>query len=26
VWGYGPREPYRRTDLHGLIEKIRAAL
>jgi len=26
VWGYGPREPYRRSDLHGLIEKIRAAL
>lgn len=26
VWGYGPREPYRRSELHGLIEKIRAAL
>jgi len=26
VWGHGMREPYRRTDLHGLIEKIRAAL
>ena len=26
VWGYGPREPYRRSDLHGLIEKIRVAL
>jgi len=26
VWGYGPREPYRRPELHGLIEKIRTAL
>jgi diadenosine tetraphosphate (Ap4A) HIT family hydrolase len=26
VWGYGMREPYRRTELHVLIEKIRTAL
>ncbi|MBI1621009.1 HIT domain-containing protein [Aquamicrobium sp. cd-1] len=26
VWGYGQREPYRREDLHGFIEKIRARL
>ena len=26
VWGHGMREPYRRSDLHGLIEKVRAAL
>lgn len=26
VWGYGVREPYARTDLHGLIERIRSAL
>lgn len=26
VWGFGEREPYRRSELHGLIERIRAAL
>lgn len=26
VWGYGQREPYRREDLHRLIDTIRTAL
>lgn len=26
VWGFGTREPYPRSELHGLIEKIKAAL
>ena len=26
VWGYGPREPYRRSEMHGLIGRIREAL
>jgi len=26
VWGYGEREPYRRSDLHQLIDQVRAAL
>lgn len=26
VWGHGPREPYRRSDLHRFIETVRAAL
>ncbi|RUM99239.1 HIT domain-containing protein [Pseudaminobacter arsenicus] len=26
VWGYGMREPYKRSDLHGFCEKIRKAL
>ncbi|MEI5680011.1 MULTISPECIES: HIT family protein [unclassified Mesorhizobium] len=26
VWGYGMREPYKRSDLHGFCEKIRSAL
>ncbi|PZO79711.1 MAG: HIT family protein [Mesorhizobium amorphae] len=26
VWGNGPREPYRREDLHTLAERVRAAL
>lgn len=26
VWGYGPREPYRREDLHRFAEQIRTAL
>lgn len=26
VWGYGAREPYRRSDLHQFTERVRAAL
>jgi len=26
VWGFGAREPYRRSEMHGLIERIRTAL
>ncbi len=26
VWGHGPREPWRREDLHGLAERIKARL
>ena len=26
VWGHGPREPYRRDDLHHFAETIKAAL
>jgi diadenosine tetraphosphate (Ap4A) HIT family hydrolase len=26
VWGHGMREPYPRTELHGLIEKVRVEL
>ncbi|HEY5818074.1 MAG TPA: HIT family protein [Mesorhizobium sp.] len=26
VWGYGPREPYRRSEMHTLIGRIREAL
>ena len=26
VWGHGEREPYRREDLHGLVDRIRSAL
>jgi diadenosine tetraphosphate (Ap4A) HIT family hydrolase len=26
VWGYGVREPYRREDLHRLVDQIRSAL
>lgn len=26
VWGYGEREPYARSELHGRIERVRAAL
>lgn len=26
VWGYGLREPYRREDLHRVVDQIRAAM
>lgn len=26
VWGYGHKEPYQRSEMHRLTEKIRAAL
>lgn len=26
VWGFGQREPYAREEMHGLIERVRAAL
>jgi len=26
VWGYGEREPYKRSDIHQFAEKIKAAL
>ena len=26
VWGFGPREPYRREDLHSMASRVRAGL
>lgn len=26
VWGFGPREPYRREDMHELVSRVQAAL